>query len=63
MHGSVTLQKCQTPQMIDYSLLDDFKASLADRYTAVELVDLLDLNVWQIIEMFEEEIVNLKLER
>lgn len=31
--------------------------AVADKYTAPELVDLLDLDVWQIIAMFEEEII------
>lgn len=44
--------------MIDVELLDEHKARLADRYTAAELVDLLDLDVWRIIEAFEDEIMN-----
>lgn len=43
--------------MIDLDLLDEYKARVADRYTATELVDLLDLDVWQIIEAFEDTLI------
>jgi hypothetical protein len=45
---------------IDVELLDEFKKELADRYTAEELCELLELDVWDVIEMFEEKIVELK---
>lgn len=45
---------------MDRELLEEFKLMLADRYTAVELVELLELDVWDVIEMFEEKIVELK---
>lgn len=45
---------------IDYDLLDEYKKQLADRYEASELVELLELDVWDIIEMFPEKIMELK---
>jgi len=45
--------------MIDQERLDEFKRRLADRFTAYELVELLDLDVWSIIELFEEEVIQL----
>lgn len=47
---------------LDRELLEEFKARLADRYTAYELVELLDLDVWQILEVFEEEVTELRLD-
>lgn len=45
---------------IDFELFEEYKQALADRYEAVELVELLGLDVWDIIEAFEEKIVELK---
>lgn len=45
---------------MDREVLEEFKAQLADKYTAEELCELLELDVWDIIEMFEEKIVELK---
>lgn len=45
---------------IDVELLEEYKLELADRYTAEELVELLQLDVWEIIEMFEDRIMELK---
>jgi len=47
--------------MLDRELLEEYKNQLADRYTAAELVELLELDVWQILEMFEEEIIELRV--
>lgn len=38
--------------MFDRQVLDELKARLADRYTAAELVDLLDIAVEDIIEEY-----------
>lgn len=45
---------------IDYELLDEYKNSLADKYTAEELCELLELTVWDIIEAFPEAILELQ---
>lgn len=45
---------------VDREVLEEFKESLADKYTAEELCELLQLDVWDIIEAFEEKILNLK---
>lgn len=47
---------------IDEDILDQYKRHLADRYTAEELCELLDLDVWDIIEMFEDKIMVMKEE-
>lgn len=44
---------------IDEEVLEEFKAALADKYEAAELVELLNLSVWDIIEMFPEKIMEL----
>lgn len=44
---------------IDEEVLDQYKLSLADKYTASELVELLDLSVWDVIEAFHEKIMDL----
>ena len=46
----------------DHELVESWKNRLADRFTAYELVELLGLDVWQIIEAFEEEVLNLRLD-
>lgn len=43
----------------DYELLEEFKKELADKYDATELVELLRLDVWAILEAFHEEIMEL----
>lgn len=43
----------------DDELLDEFKKDLADKYTAEELCELLKLDVWDILEQFEERVMNL----
>lgn len=45
---------------IDTELFQEFKEQLADRYTAEELCELLQLDVWDVIEAFEEKILELK---
>lgn len=42
---------------MDRSQLQEFLERVADKYTASELVDLLDLSVWQIIDALEDEII------
>lgn len=44
---------------IDYEVLDEFKNDLASKYTAEELCELLGLDVWDLIEAFEEKIMEL----
>jgi len=39
--------------MLDGELLDEFKQRIVDRYTAAELVDLLDISVEDIVEIQE----------
>lgn len=46
---------------VDEELFEEFKSSLADRYTAEELCELLSLDVWDIIEAFPEQIMELRL--
>lgn len=43
--------------MLDRQALDELKARLADRYTAMELVDLLAIPVEAIIEEYIENIL------
>ena len=43
--------------MDNQALITELKARLADRYTAAELVELLDCAVEDIIEIYEERIL------
>jgi hypothetical protein len=43
--------------MIDRSLTDEYFDQLADRYTAAELVEEMGLTTWDIIVMFEEDLI------
>lgn len=43
--------------MLDRRALDELKARIADRYTAAELVDLLDVSVENIIEEYINRIL------
>lgn len=45
--------------MIDRDTLEEFKAHLADKFTASELAEILELDVWQIIEAFEDKVLEL----
>lgn len=47
---------------IDPDLLAEFKAELADRYTAEELSELLNLDVWDLLEAdtLQEKIIEHK---
>lgn len=45
----------------DRELLDDFLELVADTYTSVEIVDLLDIDVWKLIAAFEDEIIEGRL--
>jgi len=49
--------------MLDGELLDEFKQRIVDRYTAAELVDLLDISIEDIVEIQEviERILESKL--
>jgi len=44
---------------IDYELLDEYKQSLVDRYTAIELMELFiehfDLTEWDILDIIGED--------
>jgi hypothetical protein len=42
---------------VDREVLEEFKQSLSDKYTAEELCELLQLDVWDIIEAFEDKII------
>ena len=44
---------------IDREVLEEYKQTLADRYTAAELVELMELDVWDILEEFEEKVMEL----
>lgn len=46
--------------MLDDELVEEYLASLADKYEAAELCELLELDVWDIIEMFRERCIELK---
>lgn len=46
---------------IDDELFEEFLKNLADRYTAVELVELLELTEWDILEAFREKFLELQL--
>ena len=46
--------------MLDLELVDDWKNYLADKYTAEELCELLKLDVWDILEAFEERVLELR---
>ena len=43
--------------MLDRRALDELKARIADRFTAAELVDMLDVHVESIIEEYIEKIL------
>lgn len=47
--------------MIDTELLEEYKNSLSDRYTAIELCELLvdrfDLDIWAVMEAFGDEML------
>ncbi len=44
---------------MDRQLLEEFKARLADRYTPEELTEKLGLTEYDILDMFEEKVVEL----
>lgn len=44
--------------MVDLSLRDEYFKQLADRYTAAELVEEMDLDVWDVIEGFQDELID-----
>ena len=43
---------------LDLGLLEEFKARLADRYTAAELVEMVDISDEEIIEEYWSRILN-----
>lgn len=47
---------------IDLELLQEFKEELADRYTAGELAELLNLDIWDLLEAdtLQEKLVEFK---
>lgn len=48
--------------MIDRERLDEYLALIADKYTAAEIAEILELDVWDILEMFRDELME-KYER
>lgn len=48
---------------VDYELFEEFKNQLADRYTAEELCEKLNLDVWDVIEAFQEKVIELHREQ
>lgn len=46
--------------MIDREMLEQYKAELRDRFTAVELCEMLELTEDDILEMFEDRVVEFK---
>jgi hypothetical protein len=45
--------------MIDREMLEEYKAHLKDKYTAVEICELLELSEDDLLEMFEEKVIQL----
>jgi hypothetical protein len=45
---------------IDRDLLEEYKAELKDRYTAVEICELLQLTEDDLLEAFEDKVIELK---
>lgn len=45
---------------MDREILEEFKAHLKDKYTAVELCELLNLTEDDLLEMFEDKVMELK---
>lgn len=41
---------------VDDDLFEEYLLAIADRYTAAELVELLDLDVWDVIEAFRDNL-------
>ena len=48
--------------MIDRDLLEEFKQRLKDRYTATELCELLELTEDDLLDAFEEKVLELHIE-
>ena len=46
--------------MLDREALEEFKAELKDKYTAVELCEMLDLTEDDILDMFEDKVIEYK---
>lgn len=49
--------------MIDNDLLEEFLNWIADKYTAAELVEIMNLDVRDIIERFREELTEFPYEK
>lgn len=45
---------------IDLEILEEFKQELVDKYTPAELVELLDISEWELLEAFQEKVIELK---
>lgn len=41
---------------IDDDMFEEYLQQLADRYTASELVEEMDLSIWDVIEMFRDKL-------
>lgn len=39
----------------DWADLIEYRRKIADRYTPAELVELLDLDIWDLLEKFDDE--------
>ena len=48
---------------IDRETLETFKARLIDRYTAVELCEMLGITEEELLEAFEEKVMELRLDQ
>ena len=46
---------------MDLDLIQDYLQRVSEHYTAMELVELLDIDVWEIIDSFEDKILSSKL--
>jgi hypothetical protein len=46
--------------MIDREMIEEYKAELRDRFTAVELCEMLELTEDDILEMFEDKVIEYK---
>lgn len=46
--------------MIDREILEEFKLSLKDKYTAEELVEILGITEDDILEMFEDKVIEFR---
>jgi DNA-binding transcriptional ArsR family regulator len=43
--------------MLDTERVDELLKAISDKYTAVEIVEILGLTEWDILEMFREQVL------